>query len=235
VGERKMAIMNDSESPVSVREMQAGLERLERREWWRWGVALLIMLVLTFGVFALSLSGFRKELNEFQFESLIPGLFAMVLVFDFFAVYQQVLISRLRRQLSSQIGMLGALEAIKPAIKGDHDRQRDRRRSPRHPFDQRLKVKATVKGKEIIYLGRVIDISELGLAAVLPASLERGEQVIVEFRGADEDPALILPATIRYANGFRHGCEFSSLTESELQLVKRACDTAQTTALALKA
>src|SRR5262249_34115966 len=115
VGERKMAIIKDSDKAVSVREMQEGLERLERREWWRWGVALLIMLLLTFGVFALSLSGVRKEvLNDFQFEPLVPGLFALVLVFDFFAIYQQVLISRLRRQLSSQIGMMGALEAIKP-------------------------------------------------------------------------------------------------------------------------
>jgi PilZ domain len=229
-----MAIMKESDRVVSIREMQEGLERLERREWWRWAVALLIMLLLTLGVVALSISGIRKELNEFQFEALVPGLFAMVLVFDFFAIYQQVLLSRLRRQLASQIGMMGALEAIKPAIKTDRDRQRDRRRSPRHSFDQRLKVKATVKGKEIIYIGRVIDISELGLAAVLPASLERGEQVIVEFRGSEEDPALVLPATIRYANGFRHGCEFSSLTDSELEQVKRACNTAESTLVALK-
>lgn len=231
-----MAITKDNDKVVSVREMQEGLERLERREWWRWGVALLIMLLLTFGVFALSLPGVRKEvLNDFQFESLVPGLFALVLVFDFFAIYQQMLISRIRRQLSAQIGMMGALEALKPAVKADRDRQKDRRRSPRHPFDQRLKVKATLKGKETIYLGRVIDISELGLAAVLPASLERGEQVIVEFRGAEGDPVLVLPATIRYANGFRHGCEFSGLTDSELDQVKRACETAETNILAFKA
>lgn len=230
-----MPILKDSDKAVSVREMQEGLERLERREWWRWGVALFIMLLLTFGVFALSLSGVRKELNELQFDFAVPGLFALVLIFDFFAIYQQVLISRLRRQLSTQIGMMAALEALKPAVKADPDRQKDRRRSPRHPFDQRLKVKATVKGKETVYLGRVIDISELGIAAVLPASLERGDQVIVEFRGGEDDAVLVLPAIVRYANGFRHGCEFVGLTDPELEKVRRACDFAESTILAMKA
>jgi hypothetical protein len=228
-----MPILRDSDKAVSVREMQEGLERLERREWWRWGVALFIMLLLTFGVFSLSLSGVRKELNQLQFDFAVPGLFALVLLFDFFAIYQQVLISRLRRQLSAQIGMMAALEALKPAVKPD--RQKDRRRSPRHPFDQRLKVTATVKSKEVVYLGRVIDISELGLAAVLPASLERGDQVIVEFRGAPDDPVLVLPATVRYANGFRHGCEFAGLTDPELEKVRRACQFAESTILAMKA
>src|SRR5262249_1782518 len=221
---------------VSVREMQDGLERLERREWWRWGVALLIMLLLTFGVFAVSLPGLRKDmLSDFQFESVIPGLFAMVLVFDFFAIYQQIQISRLRRQLSSQIGMMGALEALKPSSKEGNYRQKDRRRSPRYSYDQRLKVKATVKGKEAIYLGRVIDISELGIAAVLPASLERGDHVVVEFRGGEDDSVLVLPAIVRYANGFRHGCEFAGLTDLELAKVRRAFEFAEATLIAMKA
>jgi hypothetical protein len=228
--------MRDSDKAVSVREMQEGLERLERREWWRWGVALFIMLLLTFGVFSLSMPGVKKEvLSGLQFDLAVPGLFALVLVFDFFAIYQQVQISRLRRQLAAQIGMMAALEALKPATKEAGDRQKDRRRSPRHSYDQRLKVKATVKGKEAVYLGRVIDISELGIAAVLPASLQRGDQVIVEFRGGEDDAVLVLPAIVRYANGFRHGCEFAGLTDPELEKVRRACEFAETTVLAMKA
>ncbi len=231
-----MAIVKDSERAVSVREMQEALERLERREWWRWAAALLIMLLLTFGVFSLSLPGLRKDiLSGFQLKAAVPGLFALVLVFDFFAIYQQVLISRLRRQLSGQIGMMAALEALKPATKEASNRQKDRRRSPRYSYDQRLKVKATLRGKEVVYLGRVIDISQLGIAAVLPASLEQGDQVIVEFRGGEDGTALVLPAIVRYANGFRHGCEFAGLTDSELDKVRRACEFAETTLLAMKA
>ena len=226
---------NEPETPVSVRDMQAGLERLERREWWRWTVALFIMLMLTFGVFALSLQGHRNEvLPGLRFEMAVPGLIALVVVFDFFAIYQQVLISRLRRQISCQIGMMGALEALKPASKAHTDRQKDRRRAPRHQYDQRLRIKPMAQDKYALYVGRVIDISEGGLAAVLPASLEPGEPVAVEFRGAPEDPILALPATVRYANGFRHGCEFVGLTDSEIAQVKRACQAAENTALALK-
>jgi hypothetical protein len=226
---------NGQEAAVSVREMQAGLERLERREWWRWAVALFIMMMLTVGVFSLSLPGVRKEvLSGLQLDVVVPGLIALVLVFDFFAIYQQVLISRLRRQISGQIGMMAALEALKPTSKAHTDRQKDRRRTRRHQYDQRLRVKLLGQGKDAMYLGRVIDISEGGLAAVLPMSLEPGEQVALEFKGAEEDPVLALPATVRYVNGFRHGCEFVGLTDSEIAQVKRACQTAESTVLALK-
>jgi hypothetical protein len=46
---------------TSLQEIQAGLERLERREWWRWAAALLIMLLLTLGVFSLSLPGVGND------------------------------------------------------------------------------------------------------------------------------------------------------------------------------
>jgi PilZ domain len=226
---------NEQEIPVSVREMQAGLERLERREWWRWAVALFIMLMLTIGVFSLSLPGHRKEaLTGLQFDMAVPGLIALVLVFDFFAIYQQILISRLRRQISGQIGMMAALEALKPTSKAHTDRQKDRRSKRRHAYDQRLRIKLMGPGKYALYVGRVIDLSEGGLAAVLPASLEPGEQVALEFNGAPEDPILALPATVRYANGFRHGCEFFGLNDSEIAQIKRACKAAENTALALK-
>jgi hypothetical protein len=226
---------NEQEAPVSVREMQAGLERLERREWWRWALALFIVLMLTIGVFSLSLPGHRKEaLVGLQFDMAVPGLIALVLVFDFFVIYQQILMSRLRRQISGQIGMMAALEALRPTSKAHTDRQKDRRRTPRHPYDQRLRIKPLAYGNYALYVGRVIDISEGGLAAVLPASLEPGEQVALEFKGAPEDPILALPATVRYANGFRHGCEFFGLNDTEIAQVNRACQAAENTALALK-
>jgi hypothetical protein len=226
---------NVQETAVSVREMQAGLERLERREWWRWAVALFIMMMLTVGVFSLSLPGVRREVFAgLQLNTAIPGLIALVVVFDVFAIYQQIQISRLRRQISGQIGMMAALEALRPASKAHTDRQRDRRRTRRHPYDQRLRVKLLGQGNDALYLGRVLDISEGGLAAVLPTTLEPGEHVALEFKGADEDSILALPATVRYANGFRHGCEFAGLTDAEVAQVKRACQVAESTVLALK-
>jgi hypothetical protein len=204
--------------------MQAAMERLERREWWRWATALLIMLLLTLGVLSLSVVGGSQKalLTQYQFELAVPGLFALVLVFDGFAIYQQVLISRLRRQLSGQMGMLATLEALKPHALEDGEGRKERRRVQRTPLDQRVKVIANLKGKETVLLGRVIDMSELGLAAVLSGSLERGDKVSIEFSPSGNG-VMTLSATIRYAQGFRHGFEFSNVKPFELEQLRRAC------------
>jgi hypothetical protein len=222
-----MQLAKENMSSENMREMQAVLERLERREWWRWATALFIMLVLTFGVFFLSLSEVRKEaFNGIQLDMAVRGLFGLVLIFDIFVIRQQMLISRLRRQLAGQIGMMAALEALKPAAPGDQVGRKERRRAKRYLFDQRLKVKATLKGKEgkeVLLFGRVIDISQLGLAAVLSGALERGDKVLLEFSAGVGNLILTLPAVIRYANGFRYGFEFSNLSASESESLKRAC------------
>jgi len=212
-------------SVTSLQEIQAGLERLERREWWRWAAALLIMLLLILGVFSLSLPGVGKDtFSQEQLSLTVRGLFALVLVFDFFAIYQQVLISRLRKQMSGQIGMLAALEALKPATPEEQAGKKERRRSPRYPFDQRLTVTATVRGKQATIYGRTIDISEFGLGAVISGFLERGDSVSVEFNTSAGD--LRLTALIRFVHGFRHGFEFIGMSDAESQNLKRACQSA---------
>jgi hypothetical protein len=216
-------LSREQDSAENLRSMQTAMERLERREWWRWATALIIMLLLTLAVLSLSVAGGPQKalLTAYQFEMAVPGLFALVLIFDVFAIYQQILISRLRRQLSGQMGMLAALEALKPTF-DDHEGRKERRRVPRTPLDQRVKVTANIKGKETLLLGRVIDISELGLAAVLSGSLERGDKVLVEFSPGGS-VVMTLSATIRYAQGFRHGFEFSNVKPFELEQLRRAC------------
>ena len=212
-------------SVTSLQEIHAGLERLERREWWRWATALLIMLLLTLGVFSLSLPGVGKDtFSQEQLSLTVRGLLGLVLVFDFFAIYQQVRISRLRKQLAGQIGMLAALEALKPATPEEQAGKKERRRSPRYPFDQRLIVTAKVQGKQATIYGRTIDISEFGLGAVLSGCLERGDSVSVEFNTSAGD--LRLTALIRFVHGFRHGFEFIGISAAETQSLKRACQSA---------
>jgi hypothetical protein len=215
---------------AGMREMQAGFERLERREWWRWAAALLIMLLLTLGVLSLSRSDVRREaFTAIQLDRAVWGLFALVLVFDGFAIYQQVLISRLRRQLTGQIGMMAALETLKPASLLDQAGRKERRRSPRYAFDQRVKVKTTTRGKDGIFFGRTIDLSPLGLGAVLPNSLVRGEEVSLEFSAGLGKPILSLSAIVRYANGFRHGFEFAGVSAADAEHLQRACRAADAT------
>jgi PilZ domain len=226
-----MELGKETDFTAGMREMQAGLERLERREWWRWAAALLIMLVLTLGVLALSRSDVRKEtFTPIQLDLAVRGLLALVLVFDGFAIYQQVLISRLRRQLTGQIGMIAAWETLKPASLLDQAGRKERRRSPRYSFDQRVKIKTTTRGKEMIFFGRTIDLSPLGLGAVLPSSLVRGESVSLEFSAGLGKSILTLSAIVRYANGFRHGFEFADVSAADAEHLTRACSAVDATA-----
>ena len=142
----------------------------------------------------------------------VPGLFGLVLLFVVLAITQQVRISRLRRQLSGQIGMLAALEVLKPALPDEQKGWQERRRAPRWPFDQRVTVKAMVEGNEVVLYGRIIDISELGLGAVISGSLKRGEAVSLEFSTGPGNPTLYLAGVIRCVRGFRHGFEFAGLS-----------------------
>lgn len=217
-----------------MQEMQAGLESLERREWWRWATALLIMLLLTLGVFALAVPEMKRDtFSQEQMNRAVWGLFAMVLVFDTFVIYQQITIGRLRRQLSGQIGMLATLEALKPTQPEQPEARKERRRTSRHPFDQRLKVKvvSNVKdgsGREAVFFGRVIDISEFGLGAVLSGALEANSKAIVEFNAGTGNLVLTLPAVVRYAHGFHYGFEFSGLSQDDRDHLRKVCLTADT-------
>lgn len=204
-----------------MREIQAGLEKLERREWWRWVTALMIMLLLTLGVFLLSVSGTKKDVfSPYQWTMAAPGLLAVILVFNVFVVYQQVQISRMRRQLSAQIGMLAALEVLKPVAPEEQAGWNERRRGERHPFDQRLKVTARVEGQDSTLYGRIIDLSELGLGAVISGSLQRGDEVALEFSMGAGKGDLFLRAVIRYSRGFRHGFEFYSVKAADLEQLR---------------
>jgi hypothetical protein len=217
--------MNDNGSTASLHDIQVGLERLERQEWWRWATALTVTLLLTLGVIALSLPGFGMEAfapGPLDLHLAVPGLLALVLLFDVFVVHQQVRISRLRRRLAGQIGVLAALEVLKPTDPAEQEGHRERRRTARCAFDQRLTVKALVEGKETILYGRVIDISDLGLGAVISGSLERSDHVSLEVNVGDGDTVRV-SAVIRYARGFRHGFEFFGLGAEEREKLGQVC------------
>ncbi len=98
---------------VSLDDIRFRLRRLERQDWWLWGAAVLVMLLLTFAVISLSFPGVLHGENPFywlQLDLAVRGLFGMVLVFNFFVVYQQILIKRLRRQLATQLEEMATLE-----------------------------------------------------------------------------------------------------------------------------
>ena len=81
------------------------LRQVEGREWWLWGSAVAVTLVLTFGILSLALPGFHQSADStsaLNLKEWIRGLAALVLLFDIYTVYQQWQLQRIRRQLAER-------------------------------------------------------------------------------------------------------------------------------------
>jgi PAS domain S-box-containing protein len=84
--------------PVEVR-------RIDGREWWLWGFAVTVTLVLTFGIVALTFPAFASQGNSAYWSDLrewVRGLGGLVLLFDIYTVYQHLQLQRIRRQLAER-------------------------------------------------------------------------------------------------------------------------------------
>ncbi len=83
--------------------IQAGMRRIERREWLLWSSAILVTLLLTLGILSFSFPMlFQRATGEFDSLHLslaMRGLVGLVLLFDIYTIYQQVQIYRIRHQL----------------------------------------------------------------------------------------------------------------------------------------
>jgi diguanylate cyclase (GGDEF)-like protein len=94
-------------------EVQEQLRKLERRDWWLWSTAVVVMLLLTFAVFSMSFPELFKVDDPFFQSSLnraVRGLVGLVLIFNGYTIYQQIMVKRLRRQFSTKIEEMRALQ-----------------------------------------------------------------------------------------------------------------------------
>jgi diguanylate cyclase (GGDEF)-like protein len=83
------------------------LRQIEKRDWWAWAYSILVMLLLTFAVISFSLPALHQGLKTFfniKVSDAVFGLIVLIIVFNVYTIYQQVLIKRLRRQLAEKHG-----------------------------------------------------------------------------------------------------------------------------------
>lgn len=80
------------------------MRQVEAREWWLWGFAVTVTLVLTTGIISVTFSGPHlmgssewRDLKEW-----VRGLAFLVLLFDIYTVYQQLQLQRIRRELAQR-------------------------------------------------------------------------------------------------------------------------------------
>jgi PAS domain S-box-containing protein len=81
------------------------MHQVEGQEWWLWGSAVAVTLVLTLGILALTFPGFHlptDSVYSLNLKEWVRGLAALVLLFDIYTVYQQRELQRIRRQLSER-------------------------------------------------------------------------------------------------------------------------------------
>jgi diguanylate cyclase (GGDEF)-like protein len=97
------------------KEMQATLRRIDHREWRLWFTAALVMLFLMLGIASFSFSTLVSEgnstylINENQ---AVRGLGVLVLSFIGYALYQQIQINQIRRQLLEQVFAVDKVEVL---------------------------------------------------------------------------------------------------------------------------
>ncbi len=78
------------------------VRRIERRQWWLWSSAMLVMLLLTLGIVSFVIPTLRlagESTENFQLNNAVRALVALVLIFDVYIIYQQLQIYRFRRRL----------------------------------------------------------------------------------------------------------------------------------------
>ena len=103
----------DPSAKKRLAQVQEQLLKLERRDWWLWSMAFIVMLLLTFAVFSMSfpeLSKVDDPLFQFSLNQSVRGLIGLVLLFNTYTIYQQVTVKRLRRQFSTQLDEMRVLQ-----------------------------------------------------------------------------------------------------------------------------
>jgi PAS domain S-box-containing protein len=92
-------------SQNSPEAIPTAMRRIEGREWWLWGFAVAVTLALTLGIISFTFPWFNRETDVgywFDLREWVRGLAALVLLFDFYAIYQHMQLHRIRRQLAER-------------------------------------------------------------------------------------------------------------------------------------
>jgi PAS domain S-box-containing protein len=90
---------------IRVEGNQSRLRKVEKREWWLWGAAVAVTLLLTGGIASFLPPLLQTQENwetVFGIRQAVWGLVGAVLLFDIYSIHQQVQIQRIRRQLAER-------------------------------------------------------------------------------------------------------------------------------------
>jgi diguanylate cyclase (GGDEF)-like protein len=87
---------------TGAKELADERRRIDKRDWWVRGYSILVILLLTFAVISLALPALLTGAETFfniKLTEAVFGLITLIVLFNIYTIYQEVLIKRLRRQL----------------------------------------------------------------------------------------------------------------------------------------
>jgi diguanylate cyclase (GGDEF)-like protein len=87
-------------------QLRADLKKVERRDWWLWIMAMLVMMLLTLAVLSTTFPGLiaiNDPVFQNSLDQAVRGLVGLVLLFNLYTIYQQITLKQTRRQLSEQL------------------------------------------------------------------------------------------------------------------------------------
>jgi diguanylate cyclase (GGDEF)-like protein len=95
--------------------IQAALQNVGRRQWWLWSTAVLMTILLTLGIASFAFPGLLDNVQDsyysFGLGQAVRGLVGLVLIFNVYAIYQQLQIRRMQMALGQQVTALDKMEA----------------------------------------------------------------------------------------------------------------------------
>lgn len=95
--------------------IEKNLQRLDRRQWWLWSTAFLVITLLTIAVASFVFPSLPKIGGIAGTDSLAQAvrcLLGLVLIFNLYTIRQQLVINRIRSQMAQQIQSLAKVESL---------------------------------------------------------------------------------------------------------------------------
>jgi len=111
--DEQSSVVEFSANPAN--DLQITMRRMDRRQWWLWSYAIMVTMLLLMAVasfaFPALLTG-EDAYYSFFLNQAVRGLVGMVLIFNVYVIYQQLQISRIRRQLTDQVFAVDKVEVL---------------------------------------------------------------------------------------------------------------------------
>ena len=94
-------------------QIQATLRHVGKRQWWLWSSGVMVTILLTLGIASFAFPGILRQEDasySFNLNQALHALIGLVLLFNVYAIYQQLQIRRMQHTLTEQVDALDKME-----------------------------------------------------------------------------------------------------------------------------